>query len=100
MYDAYWVYIYVLTLSIIGGTAHHIRKIKSGIIQRFSFAEWFGDIFISGFVGYLTYMLSKHYEISFELTAVFIGISSHLGTRAIILFEDIIYNKAKKHFEV
>ncbi|MCK5295166.1 MAG: phage holin family protein [Arcobacteraceae bacterium] len=99
MNEDFIVYFWVLLLSIVGGTAHHIRKIKAGIIERFSFAEWFGDIFISAFVGYLTYCLCKYYEIPSELTAVFIGISSHLGTRAIILLEDIIYDKVKKNFK-
>jgi hypothetical protein len=99
MNDSLLVYVWVLSLSIVGGTAHHIRKLKAGIIERFSFSEWLGDVFISAFVGYLTYCLCKYYSIPMELTAVFIGISSHLGTRALILFEDIIYDKVKKNFD-
>jgi hypothetical protein len=35
-----------------------------------------------------------------ELTAFFIGISSHLGTRAIILLEEIIYQSVKEKFDL
>jgi hypothetical protein len=101
MFDEnYMIYVWVALISIVGGTAQHIRKIKQGIIQRFSFSEWFGDIFISAFVGYMTYNLCMHYNVSMELTAFFIGISSHLGTRAIILLEEIIYQSVKEKFDL
>ena len=87
-------YAWVFLLSLWGGIASNIRKIRSGAI-RFSFAELIGDVVISGFIGLITYYLCKYYAIDDILSAVFVGISSHMGTRAIYALEIAISEKLK-----
>ena len=86
-------WLWVMGLSIWGGTAHHIRKIKDGTIARFSIAEWLGDMVISGFIGLITYYFCLYSCFNEALTAALVGISAHQGTRGITLLERIVLDK-------
>lgn len=96
MNNDFFVYLYVFVLSIFGGTAYNIRKIKEGILLRFSLSEWAGDIVISAFIGYLTFCFCQFYKMEMTISSVLIGISAHQGTRAIVLFEEIVFDYLKK----
>jgi len=88
-----FTYLWVLILSIWGGTAYNIRKIREGKLKRFSFSEWVGDIVISGFLGVITFWLCEYADIDPLLTAAIVGISSHQGTKGIAVIEDILHEK-------
>ena len=87
-------YLWVLLLSVFGGTAHNLSKIRNGTIARFSISEWVGDIVISAFVGVITFYLCEYYTLNNTLTAAFVGVSSHMGTRAIIILERILFKNS------
>jgi hypothetical protein len=86
-------YVWVLVLSVWGGTAHTIRKIRDGHIKRFSLSEWVGDVTISGFLGVITFYLCEYGGIEQPLTAAIVGISAHQGTRGIVTLEHYIAKK-------
>jgi hypothetical protein len=86
-------YLWVLILSIWGGTAHTIRKVRAGAIDRFSLSEWIGDCVISGFLGVITFWLCEYGELNQLLTAAIVGISAHQGTRGIMVLEKYIAQK-------
>lgn len=86
-------WLWVMGLSIWGGTANHVKKIKDGTIARFSLAEWVGDMVISGFIGLITYYFCVYSGFHEALTAALVGISAHQGTRGITLFEKIFFEK-------
>lgn len=86
-------YIWVLGLSILGGTAHNISKIKNGTLKRFSIPEWIGDITISAFIGIVTFYLCEYAGFTPPLTAALVGIASHMGTRAIVIFERFLLKR-------
>ncbi|BAF69596.1 phage holin family protein [Nitratiruptor sp. SB155-2] len=86
-------YAWVLLLSIWGGTAHTIRKIRTGALKRFSFSEWIGDIVISGFLGVITFYLCEYANIVQPLSAALVGIAAHQGTRGISALETYIAKK-------
>jgi len=88
-------YLWVMALSLWGGISSNIRKIRNGSIERFSITELVGDIVISGGVGLLTYFVCDHYAVEGMLSAVFVGISSHMGTRAIYAMEIAIAERLK-----
>ena len=88
-----FTYLWVLVLSLWGGTAHTIRKIREGVIKHFSFSEWIGDMVISGFLGVVTFYLCEYANIVAPLNAVFVGIAAHQGTRGIAMLEKIIAKK-------
>ncbi len=81
-------YAWVIALSAWGGVANYIRKVKSGQAEKFSFMEVVGEIVISGFTGLLTFWLCESAGFDPRLTAVFVGISGHMGSRAIGIMED------------
>lgn len=84
-------YIWVIGLSAMGGIAHYINKLNSGL-SRFNLVEIFGEIFVSGFAGLMTFYLCEAAEIEYPLTAVLIGVSGHMGSRTIFILENI-FNK-------
>ncbi len=86
-------YIWVLILSLWGGIVHHIKKVKTGIVARFSLSELIGDLFISGFIGVMTFYLCEYASVDKMLTAFMVGISSHMGTRGLMMLEEVAAKK-------
>jgi hypothetical protein len=80
-------YVWVFGLSLFGGMAGYFRKVKGGLISRFSLIELIGEMVISAFVGVVTFYLCEYAAIPSVLAAALIGISSHMGSRAIFIFE-------------
>lgn len=81
-------YGWVLGLSIAGGIVSFCRKIKSGHSRPFNFIEFVGELFTSAFAGVITFYLCEAANIGGPLAAVFVGISGHMGSRAIFLVEN------------
>lgn len=88
-------YAWVIIISVWGGLSGYVRKIKSGY-ARFSLAELLGEICISGFVGVLTFFLCEAGNINQVYGAFLIGISSHMGSRAIMMLEKTIQSQFEK----
>jgi len=77
-----WVFI----LSTWAGIASYTRKIREGK-RNFSFFQLVGEICISGFVGILTFFMCEAANIPQVMSAAIIGISAHMGSRAILMLE-------------
>lgn len=86
-------YAWVLALSMWGGIVNYISKIKSGDIARFNITELIGDIFVSGFTGLLTFWMCQAADFGELLTAVFVGVSGHMGARMIGKLEQALSRK-------
>ena len=82
-----FTYFWVLILAIWGGLVSYIQKVRSGQASRFNLTELIGDICTSGFVGLLTFWLCQAAHFNELLTAVFVGVSGHMGARAMLKFE-------------
>jgi len=91
-YDLY-TWLWVAALSLWGGTANFFRKLKAGAVRPFNFVEFIGEIFISGFVGVLTFFFCEAAKISPLVSAALIAISGHMGSRALFLFEQMWANR-------
>ena len=89
-------YLLVGIVSVWGGIASYIRKLRAGLFYRFSLAELVGEVTISGFVGFLTFFLCQEYGVSMEMTAVMTGICAHMGSRAIFTMEVAADNVLKR----
>jgi len=87
---AVMTYAWVLAISVWGGTAAFIRKVKTRAGGHFSIAEWVGECVISGFVGIITFWLCESSGISPLLSAVLIAITAHMGSRAILMGERLL----------
>lgn len=93
--SSFAAYGWVMGLSIWGGIAGYVGKIKSGNM-RFSFSELVGEISISGFVGVVTYLICQSAQIDELLTAAMVAISGHMGSRAIMMMEKAVQKKVEK----
>jgi hypothetical protein len=89
-------YLWVIGLSLGGGLVSYMHKLQLGVRRPFSIIEFIGELVTSGFTGVITYFLCQSSGISPLLTAVFVGISGHMGSRALFLIERMIENKLKK----
>lgn len=86
-------YGWVFGLAILGGIVNFMRKIKQGSARAFNVVELIGEIVTSAFAGVLTFWLCENASISPLVTAALVGISGHMGSRALYLFEDFLKSK-------
>jgi hypothetical protein len=80
-------YGWVLLLSGWGGVVSFWRKRREGHVRPFNFTELIGEIFTAGFVGMLTFWLCEAAGSNPLITAALVGISGHMGSRAIFGLE-------------
>ncbi|MGB3988521.1 MAG: phage holin family protein [Minisyncoccales bacterium] len=92
-FPQYIAILWVFILSVWGGTVHTIKKVRDKVIDRFTFREWVYDVITSGFIGFVTYAFCKYAGFDEWLTAVFIGIASHQGTRGLLLVEQWVTSR-------
>ncbi len=93
-------FVWVASLSILGGLVGYVRKLKEGTYERFSITELVGDLVISFFIGITTYFICKSAGFDDWLIAGLVGITSHMGTRGLVLIERIIEQYIKKILKV
>ncbi len=79
-------YAWVFLLSILGGMVSFNTKIRSGHARPFNFMELIGEIMTSAFVGVITFWLCEAAGVSALISAAMVGISGHMGSRAIFFW--------------
>jgi hypothetical protein len=77
----------VLFIALLGGLVAFINKVRSGDTRPFNVAEFAGEMIISGFSGVLAFWICSGFDINSWLTAAIVGISGHMGSRGIFMFE-------------
>lgn len=92
-------YLWVMGLSVGGGLVSYMHKLQLGARRPFSIIEFIGELVTSGFTGVITFWLCTNSGISPLLTAVFVGISGHMGSRALFLIERMVENKLRKFLQ-
>lgn len=80
-------YAWVFSLAMLGGVVSFMRKVRDGVARTFNFTEFIGEIVTSGFAGLLTFWLCEAADLNKLVSAVLIGISGHMGSRAIFKLE-------------
>lgn len=88
-------YAWVSALAAWGGVVGYIRKVNSGVIHRYSLTEFIGEIFTSAFAGMLTFWMCEAAGISPLITAAFVGVAGHMGSRAIFHIETWAQSKMR-----
>ena len=86
-------YTWVFCLAILGGIVNFMRKLQNGQTRIFNIAELVGEVVTSGFAGVITFWLCENSNLSPLVTAALVGISGHMGSRALFLFEDFLKSK-------
>lgn len=82
--------LWILLFTLLGSFANYWKKIKTGEVKKFRVFEIIGDILISFFLGIVTYLICIGSGINDIITAGIVGFVSHLGTRALILIDQIL----------
>lgn len=82
-----FTYVWVMSLSALGGVVNFSRKMREGQVRAFNVTEFIGELVTSAFAGLLTFWMCKGAGIDDLYAAVLIGISGHMGSRAIFGLE-------------
>ncbi len=92
-----WIaYMWVVCLSAWGGLVSYLRKVNSGALHKWSLTELVGEIVTSAFMGILTFWLCEWTNLPPLLTAAFVGVSGHMGSRGLFMLENYIKNRLDK----
>lgn len=86
-------YIWVIFISGLGGAVSFMKKLRHGEVRVFNITEFIGEIVTSAFAGMITFWLCKSANLDPMLSAALVGISGHMGGRAIYLFEKFLEKK-------
>lgn len=89
-------YAWVLFLASWGGAVNFFKKVREGHTESFRFMEFIGELVTSAFVGVLTFWLCELGEFHQLMTAALVGISGHMGSRAIFHLEQLYKFKVTK----
>ncbi|SRR5258705_4690154 len=83
-----WItYCWVFLLAGLGGLVSFARRVKGGQSHPWNIAEFIGEIATSAFGGLITFYLCEAAQLNPLVTAALVGISGHMGSRAIYQFE-------------
>lgn len=91
-------YAWVLVLSMWGGSVSYYRKLRSNQDDRVRLMELIGELFTSGFVGIITFWLCEQSGIPQLYSAALVGITSHMGSRAIYIAEQFVTDWIKQRW--
>lgn len=86
-------YAWVFILAMFGGVVNFMHKLKAGHTRVFNFVEFIGELVTSAFAGVITFWLCENAGISHLMTAAFVGVSGHMGSRAIFMLENWLKEK-------
>jgi len=75
-------YAWIIMLSSTGGIISYLKKAKS-----FSIVEFITELLTAAFVGIITFWLCEQAIIDPLTTAALVGISGHMGSRALLMLE-------------
>lgn len=87
-------YLWVLGLATMGGIVSYHQKVRRGSAQ-YSIAEFVGEVVTSAFAGVLTFYLCQASGMGQLLTAALVGVSGHMGSRALAILERMLKDKIK-----
>lgn len=80
-------WLWVIGLSLLGGFVSFIQKLKTGHVRAWNLTEFVGELATSAFVGILTFKACTWLNWDPSLTAAVVGITSHMGSRALFKAE-------------
>lgn len=80
-------YAWVFGLAMLGGAASFVRRVRNGEAKYYNIIALIGELVVSAFAGLVTFFLCRSAGFDEMLTAAFIAISGHMGTRLIFMFE-------------
>lgn len=83
-----WItYAWVIGLSAWGGLVGFYRRVKAGESSFANLMEIIGELATSAFAGVITFWLCEAAGFAPLITAALVGVSGHMGSRAIFQLE-------------
>jgi hypothetical protein len=84
---------WVAGLSLLGGVASFLQKMKTGHVRAWNFTEFVGEITAAGLTGIITANLCDAAATSPAMKYALVGIASHMGSRALFKLEALFTAK-------
>lgn len=92
-FDAALSWLLLILLSLWGGWASFVRKMREGHVRAWNIAELIGELVISGFTGVVTAHLCDYIHAPMPLKYALVGIMAHMGSRALFKLESVANTK-------
>lgn len=93
-------YAWVVVWSMLGGFVSWWGKVKAGEARPFNVAELVGEVATSAFAGITTFYICEWGGVDPLLSAVFIGIAGHMGTRFVFWVEKVLEKHLAERFGI
>jgi hypothetical protein len=84
---------WVAFVSLLGGIASFLQKMKTGHVRAWNFTEFVGEITAAGLTGIITANLCDAASTSPAMKYALVGIASHMGSRALFKLEALFTAK-------
>lgn len=78
---------WVIGLSLLGGFVSFYQKLKAGHVRAWNFTEFIGELATSALVGIITFKFCQWQGFNPDLAPALVGITSHMGSRALFKAE-------------
>lgn len=83
----------MLGTALLGGLVSWAAKVRDGSVSAFNLMHLIGELCTSAFAGLICFWICESFGLAPLMTASLVGISGHMGTRAISAFEDFAQRK-------
>lgn len=87
--DVLFSWALLIGLSLLGGWASFIRKMKEGHVRAWNITEFVGELVVSGFTGIIVANLCDYIGAPVSLKYALVGIMAHMGSRALFKLESL-----------
>lgn len=77
----------VLAIALLGGLVSFVAKVKAGSASALNVMHLVGELTTSAFAGLLCFWLAEAAGMPQLVTVCLVGVSGHMGARAIAIFE-------------
>lgn len=83
----------VLGLALFGGLASWVGKVRTGKVAIHNLPSLVGELAIAAFAGLMTFFVCEYLAFTPILTAAMVGMSGHMGGRAVTILEGVLERK-------
>lgn len=90
-------YAFLLGLAVLGGFVSWYSRVRKGEIAAWNVQHLIGELATSAFAGLIAFWLCEWSNLPPVLTAAIVGVSGHMGTKAISLVEGALKSRIERH---
>lgn len=83
----------VLGTAVAGGIVNWYHRVKEGRTRAFNIIELLGELFTSGFVGFVVFSSLLAWDFPMGVCAAASGVSGHMATRVLFAIEKFIESR-------